>query len=121
MKIKSKKTKQSYLVFTRKDMNTIENMVILKIKHIDEIKSPYLVFSAFSKAITKWVESTKEGQDLWHYTSEDLNIGDILSSGSNKKLNHFMNKEGIKKWKPIYELVDHEEFSYDKVLANPSN
>jgi hypothetical protein len=121
MKNQSKKTKKSHIVFTRKDINSLENMVILKIKHTEELDSPYQVFNAFSNAITKWVENTEEGRALWNYTSEDLNIGDILSSGSNKSLAHCMKKEGILKWKPIYELIDQEEFSYDKVLASPSN
>lgn len=111
---------KTHLSFVRKDINHIENMIIVKFKHKKSLVNPYQVFKAFKAGITRWVENTQEGQNLWNYTSEDLNIGDILGEHKNEELNKFLSLEGIKKWEPIYELVDQEEFSYDKVLASPN-
>jgi hypothetical protein len=110
---------KTHITFVRKDINSIENLVVICFSHKKTLKTPYEVFKAFTTGITKWVENTEEGQTLWNYTSEDLNIGDILNSSGNKTLNKYLAKEGIKKWATIYELIDQEEFSYDKVLAHP--
>jgi hypothetical protein len=111
---------KTHLSFVRKDINHIENMVVVKFKHKKSLVNPYQVFKAFKTGITRWVENTEKGQNLWNYTCEDLNIGDLLGEYGNKELNKFLSIEGIKSWKPIYELVDQEEFSYDKVLASPN-
>lgn len=110
---------KTHLSFVRKDIDRIENMVIVQFKHKKSLKNTHEVFKAFKTGITNWVENTKEGENLWIYTSEDLNIGDLLGEHKNKELNKFLFVEGIKSWKPIYELVDEEEISYDKVLASP--
>jgi hypothetical protein len=107
------------LSFIRRDLNNIENLVVIRFKHKKRLHTPSDVLKAFCKAITTWVEKTEEGKSLWRYTSEDLNIGDILSFNENKSLTPFLKTEGIKSWKTIYELVDQEEVSYDKVLASP--
>lgn len=111
---------RTHLTFTRKNAYNIENLVVVKFSHKVSLNTPYLVFKAFTKGITNWVENTHEGKNLWKYTCEDLNIGDILDQHNNKELSEFLSVEGIKKWKPLYELVDQEEFSYDKVLASPN-
>lgn len=107
------------LSFIRRDINHIHNMVVLRFKHKKTLKTPPEVLNAFTNSITKWVENTQEGKDVWSYSSQDLNIGDILGEYKNPMLNKYLCAKGIKNWKPIYELVDEEEVSYDKVLASP--
>jgi hypothetical protein len=110
---------KTHISFIRKDVSKIDNMVIIQYTHKKALQTPKDVFDAFRGGITQWVEETEEGKNLWNYSSEDLNIGDILGENKNKTLSKFLLERGIKKWKPIYELVDQEEYSYDKVLANP--
>jgi len=110
---------KTHLTFTRKGNYNIENLVVVQFSHKKHLKTPYEVFKAFTNGITKWVEETEEGKDLWLYTAEDLNIGDLLSHSDTKTLNKYLEAEGIEKWKTAYELIDEEEISYDKVLATP--
>jgi len=118
---KTRKAHKTHLAFTRKDTNRVENLVVLKITHSPKISGPKEVFEALCKGITSWVEETEHGKNLWQYTCEDLNIGDILGEHKDKKLAKYLKIQGIKKWKPIYELVDQEEISYDRVLAHPKD
>jgi hypothetical protein len=114
-------TIKSHLAFVRKDIAKIENMVVIQLEHNKCLTNQRQVLDALTKGITKWVENTQEGQELWKYTSEDLNIGDILSYHKNKTLIKYLKKEGIYKWKPKYELVEQEEVSYDRILVNQTN
>jgi hypothetical protein len=118
--MKRKNNLKTCITFVRKDIATIEDMVIVKFTHKNRLKTPREVLEAFTHGITKWVETTNGGRKMWEYSSEDLNIGDLLSLGKDKSLKKNLKQVGIKKWKPIYQLVNGEEVSYDKVLASPN-
>jgi hypothetical protein len=98
----------------------LENMCLVKFSHSPTLQTPKEVMDAFERGITKWVETTTEGKKLWDYSSEDLNIGDMIGLDQNEELNKLLISQGIISWKPTYQLIEKEEYSYDKILANPS-
>lgn len=45
-------------------------------RHDAEVKA------ALTAATTNWINTTEEGRNLWSYSCEDLNIGDLASSSA---------------------------------------
>ena len=55
------------------DVNTVEKM-------LERIKN----------AVTDWIKVTKAGMEMWEYSSEDLNIGDLSTGYTDKDLQKFL-------------------------------
>lgn len=45
------------------------------------IQNDYDLHQALTKAVTKWIDETEEGKDVWDGCWEDLNIGDLADEG----------------------------------------
>lgn len=111
--------KKTQIAFTRKEGGFIDQLLVVEFHHAESINSIEKVMQAFSGAITEWVENTEDGLEAWEQSTEDLNIGDLISEDT-QSLNPFLQKYGILKWQTIYQLHEKEEVSYDRVLADPS-
>lgn len=105
--------------FIRKDGCRIDQLAVIQFTHDEKLKTAAAVLEAFERGITDWVESTVRGKKAWDYSSEDLNIGDMLGEEENEDLNSRLRREGISIWRCSYQLSEEEEVSYDKILATP--
>lgn len=97
----------------------LELLTLVRITHDPKLGTPEKVMGAFKRGITKWVETTEEGEKLWDYSCEDLNIGDIGGLESDGALGKLLATEGIHSWEETFCLCSENNFSYDTILADP--
>lgn len=114
------------IAFIRQDGMAIDQLVAIRFTHGDTLLRQDQVFRAFTRAVTKWVETTEMGREAWINSSEDLNIGDLLSGydgcpSFNRQFNPLLKEQGIDDWKVIYQMGNGGTESYDHVLASPEN
>jgi hypothetical protein len=105
------------LVFVRYEGGEVCNMGILSLK--TSLNSNDEVKAALVSATTHWVNTTKEGRELWDDSCEDLNIGD-LDSGSAFKSAEFIQalKERGVEYVDCSLMSCDEALSFDEVLVN---
>ena len=100
--------------FTRMEgMSGIDTMVVVEIETTSSEIDP---IEALKAAVTEWVNDTLESADLWEETSEDLNIGDLLSHGL-EGLHRFYAPCGLESVEVLYEHSESEMLPYDTVLV----
>lgn len=72
--------RDTMLLFLRQERAKVTTVSILNLKTI--LPTDAHVKTALISATTEWVRKTEEGRKLWGYSGEDLNIGDLASSGA---------------------------------------
>ena len=79
------------------------------------------VMKKISKGVTTWIRCFEKGQNLWRYTCEDLNIGDLTGevSDKNSPLHKLLSNNGIENLTiSVYGTADSpSEYTYDTVLV----
>ena len=101
------------IAFTRMDGGDIDTLSVIRFTHQDDLTSPDEVVAALKRAVTKWVETTEEGADLWNESCEDLNIGDLCCSGHSLSLYARMQAEGIAGWEEVFTLDGGNRVDFD--------
>lgn len=115
----AKMMRNTTLVFLRHERFEVSNIGILNLK--TSLESDSEVKKALVDATTHWVNTTKEGRNLWNDSSADLNIGDLASSGGLQSTEFIdaLRQRGIEY--VSCNLGDCESaLSYDKVLVDRS-
>lgn len=72
--------RSAMLLFLRQERAKVTTVGILNLKTI--LLTDAHVKTALIGATTEWVRKTEEGRKLWSHSCEDLNIGDLASSGA---------------------------------------
>lgn len=66
------------LVFLRHEKSQVPNIAVLSLRTL--LENDRDVMEALIGATTEWVSTTTAGRDLWDFSCNDLNIGDLASS-----------------------------------------
>lgn len=106
------------LVFTRNQKFHLENLLILRFTHTENLQNEEEVLEALERAVTEWVETTPEGREAWEDSCEDFNIGDFCCQ-EDPQLQDCLKTHGIHSVETRFELVESQEISYDRILAHP--
>jgi hypothetical protein len=83
-----------------------------------EVEKPDIL-NTLIEVVSEWINTTREGKQLWKDTHEDLNVGDLSSQMGNSELIVLLNKHGVYDL-DIDTFVDyHPPFGwhYDTILA----
>lgn len=106
----------NHLSFIRIDRDRIDAAAGVTFKtdgRMDIDKAEMLI----RRAVTQWVKETDEGQRVFNYAGEDLNIGDLASHATDT-LQPFLAAEGIFDF-TITDLVKPGDYlPYDRVLVD---
>jgi hypothetical protein len=89
----------------------------IAIIEIDTFKLEHDPMAMLKKAVTRWVNETKEGKELWDESFQDLNIGDLITHGFDN-LENIMAEEGINAVNVLCTGSDSHHRNYDEVLVN---
>jgi len=101
----------------RGEFDRIENLVELKIETLIDFSE--IAWETLKKGITEWVDTTEEGNALWHGSVGDLNIGDMANYEAFKDSNllRILEEMGIEKISArSIDFIQVKEF--DEVLVN---
>jgi len=66
---------QTKLTFLRLDRGQVDVGIIVSVWHVSD--DPQTILDDLQSAVTKWVKETEDGQKLYEYSCQDLNIGDL--------------------------------------------
>lgn len=114
-----KEANKTEIIFQRvHSLGETENIVSLIFLHDPTINRDDLV-ETLTAAVTKWVEETKEGQEMWEETCGDLNIGDLIGYLNEDGLQKYFQELGIFNIQSEKEASNLLTVSYDRILANP--
>ncbi len=107
--------------FVRMDRTGIDAMRVVEFTAVAETKED--VLKRLERAVTGWITETAEGKAAWRESSEDLNIGDLISCFDAEgnpvaSLKPYLKREGIFKLKDAFVLTNAAQESYDRVLAS---
>ena len=100
-------------VFSRTVIDSIENLLVVKIHHDDTVEN---VFDAFKSGITDWLNNTSSGKSAYLDSMRDFNIGDLFSHIYDTNLWSCMGKHGIHACEVIAELTSENHHRYDEHL-----
>lgn len=115
--------KKISLVFAREEGMHIDVGVVIEctLDHPEKFNNQYDVLRRLNAAVTQWVNTTDEGRACYDYSSEDLNIGDLLSSVDfNKKddpLIKILREHGMH-LNVLAQFGGHEIIAYDRHLVD---
>lgn len=106
------------LLFIRNDSGSVDTTAILRLTATRGPLSDIEVFAALKRAVTKWVATTDEGKNVWEWSSQDLNIGDLhaYDAFDDRTLQMLLAEEGL-----LFKSLEGgqgEEFAYDAVLSD---
>jgi hypothetical protein len=109
------------ICFVRVDRTGIDAMRVVELTTVAESKED--VLKRLERALTAWIMETEEGKSAWRESSEDLNIGDVISyfdaeGNPVASLKSHLKQEGILKVKDLFVLTNAAQESYDRVLVN---
>ena len=104
--------------FIRLDRDRVDAFALLHVDSIHKELEPTM--EAITRGVTAWIKGTEEGKAAWDYSSEDLNIGDLLGGylPDDADLRTCLIAEGIEveSLNRIGDITD--IVSYDRVLAD---
>jgi hypothetical protein len=111
------------LVFTRQLDSGISAFAIIRVTSNAQHHDGALVL--LKKAVTAWVDTTPEGQQLWDYSGGSLNIGDLANEIEEcdslalafKKENITVTVVSVNQGELILD-INTKKLSYDLVLAD---
>lgn len=105
------------LVFLRQERAQVTTVGVLSVK--TTLPSDVEAKEALIAATTEWVSKTEAGRKLWTYSSEDLNIGDLASSGafSDETFLAALRKRGVE-FAACMVGDTQDAISYDQVLVD---
>lgn len=83
----------------------------------DDSKDSKVLIDKLKVGITDWINTTKDGKDVWDYSSADLNIGDIAGYEKDESLIDCLSEHGIGFEVKVMNGCGNI-FPYDTVLAN---
>ena len=106
--------------FVRMDRTGIDAMRVVEFTTAAETKED--VLKRLERALTGWIMETEEGKAAWRESSEDLNIGDLVSyfdvqGNPAASLKPYLKRERIFKVKDVFVLTNAAQESYDRVLV----
>ena len=116
-----KKPNSIPICFVRMDRTGIDAMRVVEFTTVAENKED--VLKRLERALTRWIEETEEGKEAWRESSEDLNIGDLISyfdaeGNPAASIKPYLKQKGIFKVKDVFVLTNAAQESDDRVLAN---
>ena len=117
------KEREIHLCFVRRCACGIENLIVLKMIGRSDIPTETEALEALKRSVTRWVETTTAGSEMWTNSGKDLNIGDLCGWVTpyieDDNLRGILEDEGLTDVQLVYELIDQEEIPFDTILASP--
>jgi hypothetical protein len=109
------------ICFIRVDRTGVDALRVVEFATVAENKED--VLKRLERALTKWIMETKDGKAAWRESSEDLNIGDLVSyfdvqGNPVASLKPYLKRERIFKVKDVFVLTNAAQESYDRVLVD---
>ena len=104
----------------RQEKLRIPVMVIVSADQTQTVASPSNLQDRVVAGITRWVDTTAEGQKAWELSSQDFNIGDLSEWLDDVDLLKCLADEGVKNL--TIESVDADtDWNYDTVLVDSNS
>ena len=107
----------------KRDSSDEMTMAIITANAHHAISKQFAFLDAVKRAVTFWINHSPKGKELWVYSVEDLNIGDLSSYLGDKQLILALNAEGIFNFDVsiVSEGECSSTWNYDTVLVHPEN
>ena len=110
---------KTQLVFIRHEgIEKIDVLSVVAFEHHIRHDTPAKLMEALKAGVTQWVKTSGAGKELWKQSSEDLNIGDLVTErDEDKSLYRALHDQGILRWKETFSLTVDNEIPYDTHLV----
>lgn len=112
-----------HLVFVRQGTRGLENIVVLEFTLSNDIEgvffkiTPEWLRDQLIGAVTAWIEGSPEGDEAWRASSEDLNVGDLVSNGFDESLKPFLRSHYILDVECVFEFSGDDDYvPFDTIL-----
>lgn len=114
----SHSSKTNELCFIRNEgIHGVTCLAILSVSSLNWI-TPGEALIALKRGCTDWALKNSEGRQAWLDSSEDFNVGDLMSYLADSDLCACLLARGLTKVDVLYQLGEAEDVSYDKVLID---
>jgi len=115
------KNSTTLIPFVRNEDGKTTTIAILKVV-TDHLMTPEAIMGALKRLLTKWVNETDDGKDVWKQTGGDLNIGDFAqyeTTFSTWIPHSTLKTHGIIDLEIVANVDSTEALPYDRILVDP--
>lgn len=97
-----------------------ETYAVVEAVAVSKLNSDSRFRDALTSALSEWVAKTTAGRRAWKDSSQDFNVGDLSHWQSEKSLQPYLEKQGIRhlRVETFSEDFVCSHWSYDTVLVN---